>query len=219
MLKPHPWLLLSYTMLSNVTQSQSLTLVILLVVASCYLESVQSRETAAFLSTETSFLRSSMLVTARRHHAIDQSTTSLGMSIFDEINEKKDADKMADFNPLNYNRATAGSGAKSSTYASERQVISLRKTTMTELVSELLNTDASPQTMEPILKEYQEFLLEPLEDLEAVLEPDSIYRSDMTREQRYQAYREEMEERVEKSRSKQGKQVLMAMKDFVLSFE
>lgn len=141
------------------------------------------------------------------------------MSIFDEINEKNDADKMADFNPFNYNRATAGSGDKSSTYASERQVISLRKTTMTELVSELLNTDATPETMQPILQEYQEFLLEPLEDMEAVLEPDSIYRGDMAREQRYQAYRDEMEERIQKSRSKQGKKVLVAMKDFVLSFE
>ena len=142
------------------------------------------------------------------------------MSIFDEINEKNESDNMTDFNPFNYNRAaTSGSnGEKITTYAAERQVISLRKTTMNDLVGELLSTDGSQEAMQLILKKYQQFLLEPLDDMDAVLEPDSIYRGDMKREQRYQAYRASMEERIEKARNKQGRKVLTAMKEFVLSF-
>ena len=192
------------------------------------LERVQSRisfhlesSSAAFLSPTAPSTTSRILrATPRRHNGNSRDPQyALCMSIFDDDDTEKDDAPMTGFNPFNYNRATAGSGAEPATYASERQVISLRKTTMTELVNELVNTDGSPEAMAPILKSYQTFLLEPLDDADAVLDPDSIYRGDMTREERYQAYRESMEERVEKARNPQGKRVLTAMKDFVLSFE
>jgi len=146
---------------------------------------------------------------------------ALGMSILDDIKDKKDKDnELENFNPLNYSRTSSGSKVSvSSTYASERQVISLRKTTMSELVNELVNTNGTSEAMNPILQNFKDFLLEPLEDDEAVLDPDSIYKPNMSRQERYQAYNNSMEERIKKARSPQGKQVLMAMQEFVLSFE
>jgi len=143
------------------------------------------------------------------------------MSILDDIKDKKDKDnELENFNPLNYSRTSSGSKVSvSSTYASERQVISLRKTTMSELVNELVNTNGTSEAMNPILQNFKDFLLEPLEDDEAVLDPDSIYKPNMSRQERYQAYNNSMEERIKKARSPQGKQVLMAMQEFVLSFE
>lgn len=146
---------------------------------------------------------------------------ALGMSILDDIKDKKDKDnELENFNPLNYSRTSSGSKVSvSSTYASERQVISLRKTTMSELVNELVNTNGTSEAMNPILQNFKDFLLEPLEDDEAVLDPDSIYKPNMSRQERYQAYNNSMEERIKKARSPQGKQVLMAMQEFFLSFE
>ena len=146
---------------------------------------------------------------------------ALGMSILDDIKDKKDKDnELENFNPLNYSRTSSGSKVSvSSTYASERQVISLRKTTKSEVVNELVNTNGTSEAMNPILQNFKDFLLEPLEDDEAVLDPDSIYKPNMSRQERYQAYNNSMEERIKKARSPQGKQVLMAMQEFFLSFE
>ena len=102
--------------------------------------------------------------------------------------------------------------------------ISIRKTTMQRLTSELLNcgtadTPENQQRRQDVLAEYQDFLLEPLEDDDAVLDPDSIYTPGMTRAQRYEAYKASMDERVGSARNPQARIVLSAMRDFVLSFE
>ena len=90
---------------------------------------------------------------------------------------------------------------------------------MQELTNELLNCVDNPSEMQEILKESQDFLLEPLEDDDAVLDPDSIYTTDMSRGERYKAYRASMEERVRSAKNPTVRTVLETMKDFVLSFQ
>lgn len=152
--------------------------------------------------TGTGFRRTGLLVL----QSIPLYTTSNG--------ENGDSKLPHGFNPFSYksdrsNAATSYLGTK----------ISLRKTTMTELVNELINTDASDEEMRPILHQYKEFLLEPLEDAEAVSDQDSIYTSSMNREERYRAYQASMEERIETAKNSKVKNVLTAMKDYLLSFE
>lgn len=126
------------------------------------------------------------------------------------FNDKSDMD-LTGFNPFQYqargNRAYSMSGTQ----------ISLRKTGMQQLIAALLQ--APPENIQDILESHKDFLLEPLEDMDAVLDPDSIYRGDMTRSQRYQAYRVSMQERLAKARDPKAQKVLQAMMDFVLSFE
>jgi hypothetical protein len=126
------------------------------------------------------------------------------------FNDKNDMD-LTGFNPFQYqsrgNRAYSMSGTQ----------ISLRKTGMQQLIATLLQ--APTENIQDILENHKDFLLEPLEDMDAVLDPDSIYRGDMTRSQRYQSYRESMHERVDKARDPKAHEVLEAMMDFVLRFE
>ncbi|CAB9517516.1 expressed unknown protein [Seminavis robusta] len=146
-----------------------------------------------------------------------QSSTAMSMSILDDIKAKSDNNELGDdkkFNPFDYSKDRSISTVN---YSGTQ--ISLRKTTMTELLNELLNVATAREEVQTVLESYKDFLLEPLEDTDAVLDPDSIYTASMTREQRYQAYRESMEERVEKARNESVKTVLKAMKDYVLSFE
>lgn len=76
--------------------------------------------------------------------------------------EQNDNIDLSNFNPLSYKT----SKKRDSTYST---TISLRKARMQELTSELLNAIGDNNETERILLEYQDFLLEPLEDLEAVL--------------------------------------------------
>jgi hypothetical protein len=136
------------------------------------------------------------------------------MSILDDIKAQLvENDEQKKFNPFDYSAARSIS---STNYSGT--LISLRKTTMTELLNELLNMD-SVASMQPILDNYKDFLLEPLEDMDAVLDPDSIYSSTMNREARYQAYQKSMIERISQAQYDKVKTVLTAMKDYVLSFQ
>jgi hypothetical protein len=140
----------------------------------------------------------------------------LCMSILDDIKAQMDNnDELQEkkFNPFDY---SATRSISSTNYSGT--MISLRKTTMTELLNELLNMD-SVEGMQPILENYKDFLLEPLEDMDAVLDPDSIYSSTMNREARYQAYQRSMEERISQAQYHKVMTVLTAMKDYVLSFQ
>ena len=78
---------------------------------------------------------------------------------------------------------------------------------------------ATTTAVRTVLDSYRDFLLEPLEEQDAVLDPDSIYKPSMTRRQRYEAYRQEMDRRLSQARSKQAQAVLTAMKEYVLEFE
>ncbi len=90
---------------------------------------------------------------------------------------------------------------------------------MQEIVSQLLDSSNQPEVMKTILQQNKDFLLEPLEDDQAVLEPDSIYRAGMDKNERYQTYEASMKERIEKARNSATKTVLTALMDYVISFK
>ena len=90
---------------------------------------------------------------------------------------------------------------------------------MQTLMSELLNVADEPEAMAAVLSSNKELLIEPLEDDEAVLETDSIYKPGMTRNERYQIYRTTMEERIATARNSNVRVVLRNLADFVLSHE
>ena len=101
-------------------------------------------------------------------------------------------------------------------------VFSMRKIQMEEILTQLLNCpkdDDNDEKIRSILEEHQEFLLEPLDQDDAVLEPDSIYTADMDRSQRYNAYREQMQQRIQKARRPEARRILESMMSFILSFE
>jgi hypothetical protein len=169
-----------------------------------------------FVSSKISLSDAAAFLTPSTNTGTRALSSSTGLSLFSRENEDtQDNSLPQNFNPLNYktnrsNSATSYSGT----------IISLRKTTMTELINELMNTDGeSKEAMQPVLKQYQDFLLEPLEDTDAVLDPDSIYTPSMSRAERYRTYRASMEERVQSARNPAVKNVLEAMKEFVMGFE
>lgn len=98
---------------------------------------------------------------ARQHQPKRSSALS---SIFDDEKKASDGVEFESFNPLKYN---ASGNSKAS--FSPNQIISLRKTTMQELTGRMLGSVGDGEAMQQILEEYKDFLLEPLEDLEAVL--------------------------------------------------
>lgn len=110
----------------------------------------------------------------------------------------------SDFNPLQ----------KSNT------VVSLRKTKMQDITNALLHAVSSdPSKVTAILTKHKSFLLEPLEDPNAVLDSDSIYLNCSTRHERFRAFESSMQRRLESAHSPAVVRVLEAMRDFVLSFE
>ena len=86
-------------------------------------------------------------------------------------------------------------------------------------MSSLLDVAGDQDATTGVLESWKEFLLEPLEDDNAVLEADSIYKSGMTRAERYQTYRATMEERIQSARNSTVRNVLQKLSDFVLSNE
>jgi len=119
----------------------------------------------------------------------------------------------SNFNPFQYQaRGSSGIGMSGTQ-------ISLRKTNMQALVGELLSVYGDQTQTEATLAKYKDFLLEPLDDLDAPLDPESIYNGIDTREARYQAYRESMEERIATANDLKAKQVLTIMMEYVLKFE
>jgi hypothetical protein len=77
-------------------------------------------------------------------------------------NQENDTVDFSNFNPLNYK-------SKRSSSAYTGNLISLRKTTMSELVNVLLYNVGNENGIQKELDEYRDFLLEPLEDSEACL--------------------------------------------------
>jgi hypothetical protein len=129
------------------------------------------------------------------------------------------------FNPLNYDASKSKSAAASPhRVAGKSNRISLRATQMEELNRLLLDAggfsgDRRDEEMRAVLQQYRDFLLEPLEDPDAVLEENSIYSSQMSRAERYQAFRRSLSERIESSKNLKVTTALQAMKNFVLEFE
>lgn len=97
--------------------------------------------------------------------------------------------------------------------------ISPRQMKMKEITTELLMCISDDESVSELLLSHEEFLLDQLNNLDAVLEPDSVLSPDMTRSQRFQRYGEVMEERINGARAPAAKKALGALKDFVMSRE
>lgn len=101
--------------------------------------------------------------------------------------------------------------------------VSLRKMKMTRLIEELLDADRDAARIQTILRDNQALLLQQFDDIDAPLEPDTIFIVDGqlvdTREGRFRRYREAMNARIEACQHNSVRRTLVAMSDFVLSFE
>jgi hypothetical protein len=173
---------------------------------------------ANFAAAFSSATRKQASFLAQHHASLLNRKYSVGLQSSlipgdDDDNKNKDMD-FTKFNPFDYKKNLDNSN---SAYNFSANQISLRKTGMQELVNELLNVCDDAAAMQSLLEEQADFLLEPLDDDRAVLDPDSIYRSNMTREERYQAYETSMAERLVTARNPAVKKVLTTLKDFVLS--
>jgi hypothetical protein len=117
------------------------------------------------------------------------------------------SDEWKGFNPL---RSTGG-GMKNQ--------ILMRKTQMLELTQELMRNINDDTKIQEIIEDSKDFLLDPLENEFAVVDPDSIYDPGMTRAERYIRYRETMDERIINAKNGSIKKMLQSMKDYVLNYE
>jgi hypothetical protein len=127
------------------------------------------------------------------------------------------------FNPWNYATRTDTSPdpplLRENRSSLNNNVVSLRQNRMQQLMSELLNAAPNKNLMQSILQENKEFLLEPIEDEDAVQDVDSIYLRCKNRQERYRAYEQAMEQRLDSAKNPTAKLVLTAMKEFVLACE
>ncbi|KAL7518031.1 hypothetical protein ACHAWX_002896 [Stephanocyclus meneghinianus] len=90
---------------------------------------------------------------------------------------------------------------------------------MKQLTTELLASISDPESVSQLLQSNEGFLLEQLNNIDAVLEPDSVFHPAMTRKERFERYRQVMDERIESARVPAARNVLTLLKDFVLSKE
>uniref|UniRef100_A0A6U1RZB9 Uncharacterized protein n=1 Tax=Cyclophora tenuis TaxID=216820 RepID=A0A6U1RZB9_CYCTE len=158
----------------------------------------------------------------------------------DIIRLREQPDEWQGFNPFQpKGSGSFGSGRTTGSIGGNIGVFNIRKAKMEKIMAELLSRyEADEETAErkegpqvvdnkqkqeekilATLRQHQEFLIEPLENDDAVLDPDSIYAPGMDRTQRYQIYRQEMQKRIDNARYKRAKHILQTMMTFVLSFE
>ena len=97
--------------------------------------------------------------------------------------------------------------------------ISPRQMRMKELTTDLLARLSDEDAVSELLISNEEFLLQQLNNLDAVLESDSVFTPDMSREERYERYRMVMDERIENARAPAAKKALGILRDFVSSRE
>ena len=118
------------------------------------------------------------------------------------------------FNPLTYQKGDKKANMNSATK------LDIRSMRMSSLTGDLLNAIGDATATRKLLEENRDFLLEPLEVPDSLAASASdIYTPNMTRSERYRAYRENVEARLANSKNGQARAVLTAMKDFVLEFE
>jgi hypothetical protein len=97
--------------------------------------------------------------------------------------------------------------------------ISPRAMKMKELTASLFQSISDKESVQQILNNHEDFLLEQFNNLGVVLEEDSIFTPDMSREERFQRYKVVMEERIQGARAPAAKNILIALREFVLSKE
>ncbi|KAL7448773.1 hypothetical protein ACHAWC_000914, partial [Mediolabrus comicus] len=154
----------------------------------------------------------------------DNDTTSTSSSSSDDDNE------FQGFNPFTAGAKmpTKGSGFGILSDADRKQPnnnqtpsgqISPRQMKMKELTTELLLNISDDDMISKLLLTNEEFLLEQLNNVDAVLEPDSVLTPNMTREERFRQYEKVMNERITGARAPVAKKALGVLRDFVLSRE
>jgi hypothetical protein len=105
---------------------------------------------------------------------------------------------------------STGLGIGTSTQVSSRQM------TMKDVVNELLCVIDNDESMEQVLQTSRTFLMEPFDNVDGFLEPDSIYDASMSRQERLEKFRVVMEDRIAQARNGGVKTTLKAIQEFVL---
>jgi hypothetical protein len=87
---------------------------------------------------------------------------------------------------------------------------------MKELMSKLLLTN-TPEEIDEILHQNEDFLMEPLIQEEAILDKDSIYEVGMTVKERFERYNSVMVQREQQAVNDQVRRILASMREYVMS--
>ena len=135
--------------------------------------------------------------------------------LFADDEEDDAEDVLTNFNPFE-KRNTKSSNASSFLFANSQ--ISPRQMQMQEVMSELLRFVDDEDQVQQILQTKKDFLLEPLMNDTSFLEKDSIYTSEMTKQERFQRYNQVMEERINKASSPAATKILTSMRNFIMSY-
>jgi len=117
------------------------------------------------------------------------------------------------FNPFDRTPLSSERGVDSLSLAS------VRKLKMKKVMDGLLRSANDDEAMDAVLTDSEDFLCEQLNDLDAVLDGDSIYEPDMGREERYRRYGEVMDERIGQARDSTVRKILERMKDYVMAYD
>lgn len=125
------------------------------------------------------------------------------------------------FNPFTYDAkvSLSSSSFANNLNSSTRNVVSLRKTRMQSMTNAMLNAVPDEAQLLLLLQEHKDFLLEPLEDADAVQEADSVYLGCTSRTERYRAFEQSLTDRLLTAKDPAVRQVLMTLKHFVMQFE
>ena len=161
---------------------------------------------------------------------ISSSTTSLANSplFSDESNNSNDDNDFDGFNPFQPGAKIKTKGGfgilsdddrKQHTQPTLGGQVSPRQMRMKEITTDLLMRLSDDDAVAELLQSNEDFLLQQLNDLDIVLESDSVYTPDMNREERFTRYREVMDERIENARAPAAKKALAILRDFVSARE
>ncbi|KAL3770197.1 hypothetical protein ACHAWU_009137 [Discostella pseudostelligera] len=157
------------------------------------------------------------------------STSALANSpLFSGDNNDNDSNDFSGFNPFQPGSKMPSSGGFETLSDDDRKQpspstpggrVSPRSMRMKELTTDLLACISDEDSVSNLLESNEEFLLEQLNNLDAVLEPDSIFTPSMSRSERFEQYRQVMEDRIRNARAPAAKNALRALKEFVSSRE
>jgi len=193
------------------------------------------------VSNVAGFMSISSTPTKKQHHnhmikhlssiiSFSSSTTSLANSplFSDESNNSNDDNDFDGFNPFQPGAKIKTKGGfgiladddrKQQTQPTPGGQVSPRQMRMKEITTDLLMRLSDDNAVSELLQSNEDFLLQQLNDLDVVLESDSVYTPDMNREERFTRYREVMDERIENARAPVAKKALSALRDFVSARE
>eukprot|EP01082_Thalassiosira_pseudonana_P002878 g3633.t1 g3633 contig12:2463085-2463747(-) len=177
-------------------------------------------------ATHSPSLTTTTLTTTTTTTTTTATTTRLHSSPLFESESASDTtkDDFEGFNPFQPGskiRTKSGFGIPNETQPTSTPggQISPRQMRMKELTTDLLARISSVEAVEELLQENEEFLLDQLNNLDAVLESDSVFTMEMTREERFVRYREVMIERIGSARAPVAKRALTLLMEFVLRRE